>query len=150
MSPEFTPARTDRSILWDPHPKRPNPSSSSKRSSRGSDVAAPAHAILASNTSSLPVTKIAESTGRPAKVLGMHFFNPVHIMKLLEIVRADTTSQETVDAIVVFGEKMGKDPIAEHLHEELGTEAFRPPKILRRMVGEGKLGKKSGQGFYGW
>lgn len=178
------------------------------------DAAAPAHAILASNTSSLPVTKIAAATGRPDKVLGMHFFNPVHIMKLLEIVRADTTSQETVDAIVTFGKKMGKDPIvvrdapgfassrlglvigleamrmleqevasaedidkamtrgyghpmgplkltdlvgldvrlaiAEYLHEELGVEAFRPPEILRRMVAEGKLGKKSGQGFYTW
>lgn len=178
------------------------------------DAAAPAHAILASNTSSLPVTKIAAATGRPDKVLGMHFFNPVHIMKLLEIVRADATSQETVDAIVTFGKKMGKDPIvvrdapgfassrlglvigleamrmleqqvasaedidkamtrgyghpmgplkltdlvgldvrlaiAEYLHEELGVEAFRPPEILRRMVAEGKLGKKSGQGFYTW
>jgi 3-hydroxybutyryl-CoA dehydrogenase len=178
------------------------------------DAAAPAHAILASNTSSLPVTKIAAVTDRPDKVLGMHFFNPVHIMKLLEIVRADTTSQATVDAIVAFGEKMGKDPIvvrdapgfassrlglvigleamrmleqgvataedidkamtrgyghpmgplrltdlvgldvrlaiAEHLHEELGSAAFEPPRILRRMVGEGKLGKKSGHGFYDW
>ena len=178
------------------------------------DAVAPAHAILASNTSSLPVTKIAAATGRPDKVIGMHFFNPVHIMKLLEIVRADTTSQETVDTIVAFGEKMGKDPIvvrdapgvassrlglvigleamrmleqqvaspadidkamtrgyghpmgplkltdlvgldvrlaiAEYLHEELGVEAFRPPEILRRMVAEGKLGKKSGQGFYTW
>ncbi len=178
------------------------------------DAAAPGHAILASNTSSLPVTRIAEATGRPDKVLGMHFFNPVHIMKLLEIVRADTTAQETVDTVVAFGVAMGKDPIvvrdapgfassrlglvlgleamrmleqgvataedidkamtlgyghpmgplrltdlvgldvrlaiAEHLHEELGSEAFRPPDILRRMVAEGKLGKKSGQGFYGW
>jgi len=178
------------------------------------DAAAPAHAILASNTSSLPVTKIAQATGRPDKVLGMHFFNPVHIMALLEIVRADRTSQESVDAIFAFGEKMGKDPIvvrdapgfassrlgltigleamrmfeqdvasaedidkammrgyghpmgplkltdlvgldvrlaiAEHLHRELGSETFRPPEILKRMVGEGKLGKKSGQGFYAW
>ena len=178
------------------------------------DAAAPRHAILASNTSSLPVTRIAEATGRPDKVLGMHFFNPVHIMKLLEIVRADTTSQETVDTVVAFGAAMGKDPIvvrdapgfassrlglvigleamrmleqgvasaedidkamtrgyghpmgplkltdlvgldvrlaiAEHLHAELGSEAFRPPEILRRMVAEGKLGKKSGEGFYGW
>ena len=178
------------------------------------DAVAPAHAILASNTSSLPVTQIAEATARPDKVLGMHFFNPVHIMKLLEIVRADTTSQATVDAIVAFGEVMGKDPIvvrdapgfassrlglvigleamrmfeqgvasaedidkamtrgyghpmgplrltdlvgldvrlaiAEHLHKELDSEGFRPPEILRRMVTEGKLGKKSGQGFYTW
>ena len=178
------------------------------------DAVAPAHAILASNTSSLPVTQIAEATARPDKVLGMHFFNPVHIMKLLEIVRADTTSQATVDAIVALGEAMGKDPIvvgdapgfassrlglvigleamrmfeqgvasaedidkamtrgyghpmgplrltdlvgldvrlaiAEHLHKELDSEGFRPPEILRRMVAEGKLGKKSGQGFYTW
>jgi 3-hydroxybutyryl-CoA dehydrogenase len=144
----------------------------------------------------------------------MHFFNPVHLMKLLEIVRADHTADETVETIVAFGEKMGKDPIvvrdapgfassrlglvigleamrmfeqgvasaedidkamtrgyghpmgplrltdlvgldvrlaiAEHLHQELGSEAFRPPAILRRMVEEGKLGKKSGQGFYAW
>jgi len=178
------------------------------------DSAAPPHAILASNTSSLPITQLADSTNRPDKVIGMHFFNPVHIMKLLEIVRADHTADDTVETIVAFGQKMGKDPIvvrdapgfassrlglvigleamrmfeqqvasaedidkamtrgyghpmgplrltdlvgldvrlaiAEHLHKELGSEAFRPPEILQRMVAEGKLGKKSGQGFYAW
>lgn len=178
------------------------------------DAAAPAHALLASNTSSLPIGKIAEATGRPDQVVGMHFFNPVHLMALLEVVRADVTSDTTVESVVELGRRMGKEPIvvrdspgfassrlglvlgleairmleqevasaedidramtlgyrhpmgplrltdlvgldvrlaiAEHLHRELGSEAFRPPELLRRMVGEGRLGRKSGQGFYEW
>ena len=178
------------------------------------DAAAPTHAILASNTSSLPVRKIAASTRRPSQVIGMHFFNPVPLMSLLEVVRAEATSEATVATAVAVGREMGKDPIvvrdapgfatsrlgvllgleamrmleqgvasaedidkamtlgyrhpmgplrltdlvgldvrlaiAEHLHAELKSEAFRVPEILRRMVGEGKLGKKSGEGFYRW
>lgn len=181
---------------------------------REMDEAAPSHAILATNTSSLPVGKIAEATRRPDRVAGMHFFNPVPVMPLLEIVRAETTSQETVDAIVAMAQRLGKDPIvvrdtpgfatsrlgvllgleairmleasvasaedidkamtlgykhpmgplrltdlvgldvrlaiAEHLHRELRSEAFRPPELLRRMVAEGALGKKAGRGFYRW
>jgi 3-hydroxybutyryl-CoA dehydrogenase len=178
------------------------------------DDVAPAHAILASNTSSLPIAAIAAATRRPELVVGMHFFNPVPVMPLLEVVRAGRTSEATVAAAVAVGKRLGKDPIvvrdapgfatsrlgvllgleairmleqgvaaaedidkamtlgyrhpmgplrltdlvgldvrlaiAEHLHRELASEAFRPPELMRRMVGEGKLGKKSGQGFYRW
>jgi 3-hydroxybutyryl-CoA dehydrogenase len=178
------------------------------------DAAAPAHAILATNTSSLSVSRIAEATERPGQVVGLHFFNPVHIMKLLEVVRGGETSQETLDASLEFARRIGKEPIvvtdtpgfassrlgvvlgleamrmveegvaspadidramelgynhpmgplrlsdlvgidvrlgiAEYLHAELGGEQYRPPEIMRRMVAEGKLGKKSGQGFYDW
>jgi len=178
------------------------------------DAAAPAAAVLATNTSSLPVASIAAATARPGRVVGMHFFNPVHLMPLLEVVRAERTSPEVVDLAVATGRRMGKEPIvvrdspgfassrlgvvlgleairmveeevaspedidkamtlgyrhpmgplrltdlvgldvrlaiAEHLHRELRSEAFRPPALMRRMVAEGKLGKKVGQGFYRW
>ena len=170
--------------------------------------------IFASNTSSLSITEIASASKRPDAVIGMHFFNPVHIMRLVEIVVGENTSPETVGAVKAAGQKMRKEPIvvkdvpgfassrlgvalgleamrmfeqgvasvqdidtamelgynhpmgplkltdlvgldvrlniAEYLHRELGSEAFRPPEVLRRMVSEGKLGKKTGQGFYDW
>jgi 3-hydroxybutyryl-CoA dehydrogenase len=170
--------------------------------------------IFASNTSSLSITEIASSSKRPEAVIGMHFFNPVHIMKLVEIVVGKKTSAETIETVKSVGRKMRKEPIvvkdvpgfassrlgvalgleamrmfeqgvasvqdidtamelgynhpmgplkltdlvgldvrlniAEYLHRELGSETFRPPEVLRRMVSEGKLGKKSGQGFYDW
>jgi len=170
--------------------------------------------IFASNTSSLSITEIASSSKRPEAVIGMHFFNPVHIMRLVEIVVGKKTSSETVNTVTSVGQKMRKEPIvvkdvpgfassrlgvvlgleamrmfeqgvasaqdidtamelgynhpmgplkltdlvgldvrlniAEYLHRELGSEAFRPPEVLRRMVSEGKLGKKTGQGFYDW
>ncbi|HEU0015084.1 MAG TPA: 3-hydroxyacyl-CoA dehydrogenase family protein [Longimicrobium sp.] len=178
------------------------------------DRLAPTHAILGTNTSSLSVSRIAEATGRAGKVIGLHFFNPVHIMKLLEVVRGRETAQETVDASLAFARRIGKEPIvvtdtpgfassrlgivlgleamrmveqgvaspqdidramelgynhpmgplkltdlvgldvrlgiAEYLHGELGDDQYRAPELLRRMVSEGKLGKKSGQGFYDW
>jgi 3-hydroxybutyryl-CoA dehydrogenase len=178
------------------------------------DRAAPSYAILASNTSSLPIATIARATTRPGQVVGMHFFNPVPVMPLLEIVRAETTSDATIAAALSVAKRLGKDPIvvrdapgfatsrlgvllgleairmleqgvasaedidkamtqgyrhpmgplrltdlvgldvrlaiAEHLHRELSSEAFRPPELLRRMVTEGNLGKKSGRGFYRW
>lgn len=181
---------------------------------RDLDRNAPPHAILATNTSSLPVGKLAAATRRPELVVGMHFFNPVPVMPLLEIVRAEKTSDGTIAAAVVIAGRLGKDSIvvrdtpgfatsrlgvllgleairmfeqgvasaedidkamtlgykhpmgplkltdlvgldvrlaiADHLHRELGSEAFRPPELMRRMVAEGKLGKKSGQGFYRW
>ena len=175
---------------------------------------APAHAVLATNTSSLSVTRIAGATGAPERVIGLHFFKPVHIMKLLEVVRGERTSRETLDASLEYARRIGKEPIvvtdtpgfassrlgvvlgleamrmveqgvaspqdidramelgynhpmgplkltdlvgldvrlgiAEYLHGELGGEQYRPPEILRRMVAEGRLGKKSGRGFYDW
>jgi 3-hydroxybutyryl-CoA dehydrogenase len=170
--------------------------------------------IFASNTSSLSISEIAAAAVRPGKVVGMHFFNPVHLMRLVEIVVGDKSSEETVTAIQAVARQMKKEPIvvrdvpgfassrlgvtlgleamrmveqgvasardidtamelgynhpmgplrltdlvgldvrlsiAEYLYSKLGTETFRPPEILRRMVREGKLGKKSGEGFYNW
>ncbi len=178
------------------------------------DRHAPASALLASNTSSLSISRIAGATATPERVVGLHFFNPVHIMKLLEVVRGRATSQPTLDSCLAFAERIGKEPvvvadtpgfassrlgivlgleamrmveqevaspadidramelgynhpmgplrltdlvgldvrlgIAEYLHDELGGEQYRAPEILRRMVADGKLGKKSGQGFYRW
>ena len=170
--------------------------------------------IFASNTSSLSITEIASSSKRPDAVIGMHFFNPVHIMRLVEIVVGANTGPETVNTVTNVGRRMLKEPIvvkdvpgfassrlgvalgleamrmfeqgvasvqdidtamelgynhpmgplkltdlvgldvrlniAEYLHRELGSETFRPPEVLRRMVSEGKLGKKTGEGFYDW
>lgn len=178
------------------------------------DAAAPAEAILASNTSSLSIAVIGAVVSNPERFIGMHFFNPVHIMALLEVVWGPDTSDETRDAAVDFGRRLGKEPIvvrdapgfassrlgivlgmeairmveqevaspedidkamelgyrhpmgplkltdlvgldvrlgiAEYLHSTLGSEAFAPPALLRSMVADGKLGKKSGQGFYSW
>jgi 3-hydroxybutyryl-CoA dehydrogenase len=170
--------------------------------------------IFATNTSSLSINEIAREAQHPAAVVGMHFFNPVHIMRLVEIVVGARTSDETIEAVTDVGRRMKKEPIivrdvpgfassrlgvalgleamrmleqgvasardidtamelgynhpvgplrltdmvgldvrlniAEYLHAELRSETFRPPQILRRMVAEGKLGKKSGEGFYIW
>ncbi|MGD8321544.1 MAG: 3-hydroxyacyl-CoA dehydrogenase family protein [Gemmatimonadota bacterium] len=178
------------------------------------DRAAPDDALLASNTSSLSIEKIARALGDPSRFVGLHFFNPVHLMKLVEVVWGPDTSDATRMAAVAFTRRLGKEPvvvkdspgfassrlgivlgmeairmveegvaapedidkamelgyrhpmgplkltdlvgldvrlgIAEYLHETLGSDAFRPPELLKRMVQEGKLGKKSGQGFYDW
>jgi len=170
--------------------------------------------LFASNTSSLSITEIARAARRPERVVGMHFFNPVHIMRLVEIVVGAETSAETAEAARAVGRRMKKEPItvrdvpgfassrlgvalgleamrmleqevasakdidtamelgynhpmgplrltdlvgldvrlsiAEYLHRTLGSETFRPPEILRRMVAAGRLGKKSGEGFYNW
>lgn len=91
------------------------------------------HTILASNTSSLSVTEIASVTYRARKILGMHFFNPVHKMKLLEIVRALETDDETLAACVVAGRRMGKEVVAvreapgfitSRINAMIGNEAF--------------------------
>jgi len=170
--------------------------------------------IFASNTSSLSITEIAKVSRHPERVVGMHFFNPVHVMRLLEIVVGEATSPETVETAREVSRRLRKEPIvvkdvpgfassrlglvlgleamrmleqgvataedidkamelgynhpmgplkltdlvgldvrlniAEYLHRTLASEAFRPPEVLRRMVNEGKLGKKSGEGFYTW
>ena len=169
-------------------------------------------AILASNTSSISLTEIASAAKGPERVVGMHFFNPVHLMKLVEIVRAYQTSDATVEAVRAVGARIGKQmivvkdrpgfastrlgvvvglqairmleegvasaedidramelgygypmgplklsdlvgldvrlAIAEYLYQELGSDAFRPPQLLKQMVKAGKLGRKTGEGFY--
>src|SRR6185436_4259490 len=166
------------------------------------------------NTSSLPIGAIASATRKPDRVVGMHFFNPVPLMPLLEIVRAETTSEATIEAVLAVASRLGKEAIvvrdspgfatsrlgvllgleairmleqgvasaedidkamtlgyrhpmgplrltdlvgldvrlaiAEHLHRELRSDAFEPPEMMKRMVAEGQLGKKSGRGFYRW
>ncbi|ABW01183.1 3-hydroxyacyl-CoA dehydrogenase/enoyl-CoA hydratase family protein [Caldivirga maquilingensis] len=72
---------------------------------------APPHAILASNTSSIPISELASVTNRPDKVIGMHFFNPPVLMKLIEVVRGDRTSDETVNVTVELGRRLGKEPV---------------------------------------
>lgn len=98
------------------------------------DTHAPDHAILASNTSSLSIAKLAEVTRRPTQVLGTHFFNPVHIMRLVELVVHDGTSPETLATTRQAVERMGKDPIvakdrpgfaSSRLGIALGLEAMR-------------------------
>ena len=171
-------------------------------------------AVLASNTSSLSIGAIGERTQRPDRIIGIHFFNPVAVMPLVEIVSGSATSGETRAAAAEFVAAIGKQAIhvtdspgfatsrlglalgleamrmveegvanpadidramelgyghrmgplkttdlvgldvrlsiAEALSSELNEERFRPPEILRRMVAEGRTGKKSGEGFYRW
>lgn len=176
---------------------------------------APGHALLASNTSSLPIAEIGATLPADARsrLVGLHFFNPVPVMKLVEIIHAPATSRASVDAAVAFTGRIGKEPIvvrdspgfatsrlgvmlgleairmleegvasaadidkamtlgynhpmgplrltdlvgldvrlhiAEGLAKSLGPR-FEPPALLRRMVAEGRLGQKSGHGFYDW
>jgi 3-hydroxybutyryl-CoA dehydrogenase len=169
-------------------------------------------AVLASNTSSLSLTELAAALPHPGRVIGMHFFNPPPVMKLLEVVHAQQTSPETLAFARAVGTSWGKDvievrdspgfassrlgiciameairmveegvasaadidkamelgynhpmgplkltdlvgldvrlTIAEYLHRELGSPQFHPPQLLKRMVRAGKLGKKTGEGFY--
>ncbi|NNG15866.1 MAG: 3-hydroxyacyl-CoA dehydrogenase family protein, partial [Gemmatimonadales bacterium] len=171
-------------------------------------------ALFATNTSSLSVTAIAQRLPRPERFLGLHFFNPVHIMKLVEIVVHPGAAAATREEALAIVRALGKEPvvvqdspgfassrlglvlgleamrmveqgvasaadidtamklgynhpmgplqltdlvgldvrlkIAEYLHDSLGGTQFEPPAILRRLVAEGKLGKKTGHGFYDW
>ena len=173
-----------------------------------------ADCVLASNTSSLSISAIAESLLGPERIVGIHFFNPVHIMALVEVVRGDRTAERVVEQARSFARRLGKQAIvvrdspgfassrlglvlgleairmvqedvaspadidramelgyrhpmgplrltdlvgldvrleiARYLHRELGGDRFRPPELLERMVDEGRLGKKSGEGFYRW
>jgi 3-hydroxybutyryl-CoA dehydrogenase len=179
---------------------------------RRADGTLPAHAILASNTSSIPITSLAAVTGRPAQVVGMHFFNPVPVLKLVEVIRGVDTSDETAAAIVQLARDLGKEPaeardfpgfvsnrilmpfvneaayalmegvaeaeaidtiaklgfahpmgplaladligldtcvaIMEVLHRGLGDPKYAPCPLLRQYVQAGRLGRKSGRGFY--
>jgi 3-hydroxybutyryl-CoA dehydrogenase len=169
-------------------------------------------AILASNTSSISITELAATTGRPEKFIGMHFFNPVPLMQLVEIVRGLQTADETFSAAHELAERLGKEPvevrdfpgfvsnrvllpmineaiycvmegvagpeevdtvmklgmnhpmgplaladligldtclhIMEVLHEGFGDTKYRPCPLLKRYVAAGRLGRKSGKGFY--
>jgi 3-hydroxybutyryl-CoA dehydrogenase len=77
---------------------------------RRADMTLPAEAVLASNTSSIPIGSLAAATGRPKKVIGMHFFNPVPVLKLVEVIRGEETSDETARSVVAFAEELGKVP----------------------------------------
>ncbi|MCG8400894.1 MAG: 3-hydroxybutyryl-CoA dehydrogenase [Firmicutes bacterium] len=95
------------------------------------DATAPAHAILATNTSSLPITQIAAVTKRPEKVIGMHFMNPVPVMKLVEIIRGLATADETYAAVKELSERMGKVPV-----EVNDAPAFVSNRVLLPMINE--------------
>ncbi|WP_431803008.1 3-hydroxybutyryl-CoA dehydrogenase [Halobacillus andaensis] len=95
------------------------------------DAIAPAHAILASNTSSLPITEIAAVTNRPSQVIGMHFMNPVPVMKLVEIIRALQTTDETYEVIKQMTEKLNKTPV-----EVNDFPGFVSNRILMPMINE--------------
>jgi len=171
-------------------------------------------ALLGSNTSSLSIGAIAEALRHPTRVIGMHFFNPVPVMKLVELIRPRATSDAALERARAFVESIGKTAIlvgdtpgfatsrlgvvlgleairmleqgvasaedidramelgynhpmgplrltdlvgldvrlaiAEHLHRELGDATYAPPELLRRMVAAGRLGRKTGEGFYRW
>jgi 3-hydroxybutyryl-CoA dehydrogenase len=179
---------------------------------RRADDALPAAAVLASNTSSIPIGSLAAVTSRPDQVIGMHFFNPVPVMALVEVVRARDTSDETTEAILALARELGKTPaevrdfpgfvsnrilmplvneaayalhdgvaeaeaidtiaklgfnhpmgplaladligldtcvaIMEVLEEGLGDPKYGPCPLLTQYVREGRLGRKSGRGFY--
>lgn len=95
------------------------------------DQICPAHTILATNTSSLPITEIAAVTKRPEKVIGMHFMNPVPVMKLVEVIRGLATSDETYEIIKTMSEKMGKVPV-----EVNDAPGFVSNRVLLPMINE--------------
>jgi len=95
---------------------------------------APEHALFASNTSALSVTEMAAASGRPGRFAGMHFFNPVHVMRLIELIRGLETSQATIDALRAVGVRMGKEIVVvneapgfvtSRINALIGNEAFR-------------------------
>jgi len=181
---------------------------------READSVLPAGAVLASNTSSIPIASLAAVTERPGKVIGMHFFNPVPVMALVEVVSTKETSAETRAAVVELAQELGKTPaeandfpgfvsnrillpfineavwalhdgvaepeaidtiaklgfnhpmgplaladligldtcvaILEVLRDGLGDERYEPCPLLREHVAAGRLGRKSGAGFYSY
>ena len=105
------------------------------------DGIVPAEKILATNTSSISITKIASATRRPDKVIGMHFMNPVPLMKLVEIIRGLQTTQETFDATVDFSRKLGKEPVPANDYP-----GFIVNRILMPMVNEAVYALMEGVG----
>lgn len=105
------------------------------------DRTAPPHAVLASNTSSISITRIAAATGRPQQVIGMHFFNPVPLMRLLEIVRGLATSDETTTVALEVGRRMGKEPV-----EAKDSPGFISNRILCPMINEAIFALQEGIG----
>lgn len=95
------------------------------------DEAAPAGAILASNTSSISITEIAARTGRPERVIGMHFMNPVPVMKLVEVIRGLATSDETTRAVMTLARELGKTPV-----EVNDFPGFVSNRVLMPMINE--------------
>jgi len=105
------------------------------------DQITPKNAILASNTSSISLTKIAAATSRPDKVIGMHFFNPVPLMKLLEVIRGIDTSDETTKTILEVAKRMGKEPV-----EAQDSPGFISNRILCPMINEAIFTLQEGVG----
>ena len=105
------------------------------------DRLAPPQAILASNTSSISLTRIASATTRAEKVIGMHFFNPVPLMKLLEVIRALATSDDTLQTAIEVGRKMGKEPV-----EAKDSPGFISNRILCPMINEAIFALQEGIG----
>ena len=105
------------------------------------DRIAPPHAILASNTSSISLTRIASATNRAEKVIGMHFFNPVPLMRLLEVIRALATSDDTLTTAIEVGRKMGKEPV-----EAKDSPGFISNRILCPMINEAVFALQEGVG----
>ena len=95
------------------------------------DRICPPHAILASNTSSISITKLAAATGRPGQVIGMHFMNPVPVMQLVEVIRGLATTQETYDAVEAAARTMGKTPVEVH-----DAPGFVSNRVLMPMINE--------------
>ncbi|XP_065261166.1 hydroxyacyl-coenzyme A dehydrogenase, mitochondrial isoform X2 [Emys orbicularis] len=138
------------------------------------DKFAPENTIFASNTSSLQITDIANSTTRQDRFGGLHFFNPVPMMKLVEVIKTPMTSQKTFESLMEFTKALGKNPIsckdtpgfvvnrllvpylmeAVRLYErgwhslEPNNPLFAPSPLLNKLVEERKMGKKTGEGFY--
>lgn len=105
------------------------------------DSLAPDHAILSSNTSSISLTRIGAATQRPDRVVGMHFFNPVPLMRLLEVVRGLATSDETTETAFEVGRKMGKEPV-----EAADSPGFISNRILCPMINEAVFALQDGVG----
>lgn len=105
------------------------------------DEAVPSGRILATNTSSLPITKIASATGRPERVIGMHFMNPVPLMKLVEVIRGLQTSDDTFEATMGLSRKLGKEPVPARDYP-----GFLVNRILMPMVNEAVYALMEGVG----